>query len=118
MKKYLIFQCKKCKEIVKIPIPNGLNIKITENVIENKPTSTDEMFLQDFIEKNFINEYVVKPIDRIRRSEFNKMYNEYLVKNQGRKMKTYKLNKYLEEHYGETYIKSDGIVYLKALKKK
>lgn len=71
-------------------------------------------FVEDFCEVlNFI-----PPLSRVKRSDFKKVYNAYLQKNDltDFKLKNFELNSVLYNDYNENFIKSNGIYYMKKIK--
>lgn len=117
MKKYLVIRCKHCNEEMRIPLNDKFDFVVTDRVEENRIETTKELYLQNFIEKNFVLIEKTKPNERILRSEFKKMYVQYLYNNNAinRKMNVYEFNNFLKNKYGEEYIRSNGKIYLKKL---
>ncbi len=74
--------------------------------------------LKKFIERYCLIENHINKDDRIRKSDFNKIYKKYLEKQNAL---NYKLNnneiiEILLEEYNESFIKSNGIIYMKKIK--
>lgn len=91
---------------------NNNNI-VTYNVDDSK-------IFDDFIKTFFEITHYVEPGKRIKRSDFFKLYNYYIEQNYTveYKMKLYQLKEILAIKYDETFIKSNGIWYLRRLKLK
>lgn len=79
---------------------------------------TKKKALIEFIEKYCIVSDCIKPYERIKRSDFKKVYYAYLEKNNLNKykLKNDQLKDILLHDFNENFIKSNGIYYMKKIK--
>lgn len=95
---------------------NNINI-LGENIDSNEKIKYIlEHSLVDFIENYCIVRNGLKPSSRLKRTNFRKGYVAYCNENNIKPLDIHSFNKVLYENYNETFIKSNGIWYMKKIK--
>lgn len=114
------FDCEKIKYENEWQLNKITSLKIYKEQSEKNSnyTSDEEKVFSDFINEFCeISDYI-EPLERIKKSDFRKVYNAYL-KNRNLinfKLKNNELKDILLKKYKESFIKSNGIWYMKKIK--